>query len=132
MKARFSSQPLFLRAAGVLKSRTQTSFLHASGERTVPFVVPSTLQGGGFSFVESRNPMEGLEGKQGRDLRGQNLSEAGAWAWCQLGHCWARLNPQVPGGKEAEILEFEFLIGWIFFWTSKALHKPGSWNSDSR
>lgn len=25
------------------------------------------------------------------------------------------LNPQVPGDKEAEILEFEFLIGWIFF-----------------
>lgn len=90
MKARFSSQPLFLRAAGVLKSRTQTSFLQASGERTeVPFVVPSTLQGGGFSFVESRNPMGGLEGKQGRDLRGQNLSEAGGLglvsAWTLLG-----------------------------------------------
>lgn len=38
-------------------------------------------------------------------------------------------NPQVPGDNGAEILESEFLGGWIFFWTSKALHKPGNQNS---
>lgn len=86
----------------------------------------------GFSFVESRNPMGGLRGNKEETLEGRTFQRQGAWAWCQLGHCWAVLNPQVPGDKEAEILEFEFLIGWIFFWTSKVLHKPSSWNSNSR
>lgn len=46
----------------------------------------------------------GPEGSKEGDARGESLSE---WAQgpCQLGHCWAMMNPQVPGDKGAEVLE---------------------------
>lgn len=57
----------------------------------------------------------GPEGKHGGDPRGQNLSESGSLLRVSWDAGCAMPNPQVPGDNGAEILESEFLGGWIFF-----------------